>query len=71
MMTLDQRIVVKGVLERHGFHGLAGLSVRDLIQFYYQCRGTPVAVLFRPRREVMPRRIPEPRWRTIVKPAVS
>lgn len=62
-MNIDQRIVVRGVLSAHGIANLAGIPDRELIQRYYVCRGTPVAVLFKPRRDVMPRRTIPARFR--------
>jgi len=56
-MNLDQRIAVKGVLSQHGISNLVNMSIKDLVRFYYICRGTPVATLFAPRNTVMPRRM--------------
>ena len=48
LFNIDQRTLLRDVLEFHGYWGISDLDDRSLLMHYYRCRGTAVAWLFNP-----------------------
>lgn len=43
-LTLDEKIGIKGLLQKKGFYGLAGMNMKDALLWWYPCYGKPISM---------------------------